>query len=140
MLAYLALAAGSVGSTDARSLAQALCERIEEVDGRSAITYGQGLLALAFGRGEKPFAKRFVEILDTLAHSKQFWVFNVNAHEILGKWNLPRDQTGLKQLVTAIVAAPDPEAFMHSHMHAHDEDDDDHDEDPDDLDDDGDDQ
>ncbi|HTL37058.1 MAG TPA: hypothetical protein VL326_28180 [Kofleriaceae bacterium] len=139
VLAYLALAAGSVRSPDARSLVQALCDRIDEVDGRSAITYGQGLLALAFGRGEKPFAKRFVEVVHTLAHSKQFWVFNVNAFEILGKWNLPRDQDHLKKLVLAIQAAPDPEAFMHATMHAHDDDDDDHDEDPDDFDDDGDD-
>ena len=65
-------------SADARSLAQALCERIDEVDGRSAVTYGQGLLALALGTGERPFAKRFVEILATLATSKQFWVRDVN--------------------------------------------------------------
>jgi antitoxin component YwqK of YwqJK toxin-antitoxin module len=132
VLAYLALAAGSVRSPDARSLVQALCERLDDVDGRSAITYGQGLLALAFGRGERPFAKRFVEILDTLAHSKQFWTFNVNAHEILGRWNLPREQGELTKLVLACKAAPDPESFMHAQMHAHD-DDDDHDEDPDDL-------
>ena len=83
MLSYLALAAGAVRSADARSLAQALCERIDEVDGRSAVTYGQGLLALAFGRGERPFAKRFIEILAALATSKQFWLFNVNARGLV---------------------------------------------------------
>lgn len=118
VLAYLALAAGAVGSPDARSLAQHLCERIDEVDGHSAITYGRGLLKLAFGRGKRPFAKRFVEILDTLADSKQFWAFNVDAHEVLARWKLPRSQAELRALIAATKAAPDPEAFMHAHMHA----------------------
>jgi antitoxin component YwqK of YwqJK toxin-antitoxin module len=116
VLAYLALAAGAVRSTDARSLAQALCERIDEVDGRSAVSYGQGLLALAFGKGERPFAKRFVEILDALATSKQFWVFNVNAHEVLDEWNLPRSHDALKQLVAEVKIQTDPEAWMHAKM------------------------
>src|SRR5262249_7233389 len=75
LLAFVALAAGSIGTPDARSLVQQLCAAIDEVDGRSAITYGQGLLALGFGDGKLPFAKRFVEILDALAGSKKFWVF-----------------------------------------------------------------
>ncbi|HEY5926266.1 MAG TPA: hypothetical protein VIV11_31490 [Kofleriaceae bacterium] len=117
VLAYLSLATGSVGSPDARSLAQALCERIDQVDGRSAVTYGQGLLALAFGRGDRPFAKRFVEIVDTVATSKQFWVFNVNAHEVLEKWNLPRSHEALQQLVAELETQADPEAWMHAKMH-----------------------
>ena len=52
-------------------------------------------LWLKDGKGERPFAKRFVEILDTLARSKKFWVFDVNAHEILAKWHLPREQPAL---------------------------------------------
>jgi antitoxin component YwqK of YwqJK toxin-antitoxin module len=117
VLAYLALATGSVRSADARSLVQALCERIEEVDGRSAVTYGQGLLALAFGEGDRPFAKRFVEIVETLATSKQFWAFNVNAHEVLDKWNLPRSQDQLVALVAELKTQADPEAWMHAKMH-----------------------
>jgi hypothetical protein len=135
VLAYLSLAAGSVRSPDARSLVQALCERIDDVDGRSAVMYGEGLLALAFGRGERPYAKRFVEVLDTLVDSKKFWVFNVNAHEVLAKWNLPRGQEQLRKLLLAVKAVPDPEAFVHAHMHEHDDDDDEHDHDPDDDDD-----
>jgi hypothetical protein len=118
LLAYLSLATGSVRSADARSLAQALCERIDDVDGSSAVMYGQGLLALAFGRGDKPFAKRFVEILDTLASSKQFWVFNVNAHEVLDKWHLPRSQDDLVKLVAELKTKPDAEAWLHAQMHA----------------------
>lgn len=116
LLAYLALAAGSVGGPDARSLVQHLCERLDEVDGRSAITYGQGLLALAFGRGERPFAKRFIEILDALASSKQFWEFDVNA--VLARWKLPRSPGELRALSAALKAAPDPEAMMHAHLHS----------------------
>jgi hypothetical protein len=117
VLAYLALAAGAVRSSDARSLAQALCERIDEVDGRSAVTYGQGLLALAFGRGDKPFAKRFVEILDALATSKQFWVFDVSARELLGTWNLPCGRDELAQLVDQLKANAEPETWLHAKMH-----------------------
>ncbi|MBV8757724.1 MAG: hypothetical protein JO257_10625 [Deltaproteobacteria bacterium] len=118
LLAYIALAAGSVRSPDARSLAQALCTGIDEVDARSAITYGQGLLALALGTGERPFAKRCVEILHALASSRAFWVFNVNAHEILAKWNLPRDQAELQQLVDELQTAPDAEALLYARIHA----------------------
>ncbi len=117
LLAYLALAAGSVRSPDARSLAQALCASLDEVDARSALTYGQGLLALALGTGDRPFAKRTVEILHTLAHSRAFWTFDVNAHEILAKWNLPRDQTALQELVDELHAAPDAEALLHARIH-----------------------
>jgi hypothetical protein len=117
VLAYLSLACGSVRSADARSLAQALCERIDEVDGSSAVMYGQGLLALAFGRGERPFAKRFIEIVDALASSKQFWVFSANAHEVLDKWNLPRSQDELVKLATELKTKPDAEAWLHAQMH-----------------------
>jgi len=118
LLAYLALAAGSIRSPDARSLAQALCASIDEVDPRSAITYGQGLLALALGAGERPFAKRCVEILFTLAHSRQFWVFDVNAHEVLAKWNLPQDAEQLVTLVAELERAPDREALLHARIHS----------------------
>jgi HEAT repeat protein len=117
VLAYLSLAAGSIRSADARSLAQALCATIEEVDARSAATYGQGLLALAIGTGERPFAKRCVEILATLAHSRKFWVFDVHAKDVLEKWNLPRDQTALQELVDELEHAPDAEALLHRRIH-----------------------
>jgi hypothetical protein len=116
VLAYLALAIGSVRTPDARSLAQQLCASIDEVDARSAIMYGQGLLALALGRGERPFAKRFVEILAAVANSTQFWVFNVNAHEVLERWNLPRDRDELLTLVRELEAASDAESLMHGKM------------------------
>lgn len=118
VLAYLALAAGSIRSPDARSLAQALCAALDEVDPRSAITYGQGLLALALGTGERPFAKRCVEILATLAHSRQFWVLDVNAHEVLAKWNLPQDPDELLALVGELEHAPDRDALLHARIHA----------------------
>jgi hypothetical protein len=118
VLAHLALAAGSIGSPDARSLAQALCAALVEVDGRSAITYGRGLLALALGAGDRPFAKRCIEILDTLASSQQFWVFDVNAHEVLARWNLPRDRRALAALVAELKAAADAERLLHARIHA----------------------
>ena len=118
LLACLALAAGSIGSPDARSLAQALCAGIDEVDARSACTYGQGLLALALGTGERPFAKRCVEILDALANSRQFWVFGGNALEVLARWNLPRDRDALQALVTELRASHDREALLHARMQA----------------------
>jgi hypothetical protein len=121
LLAYLALAAGSIGTPDARSLAQQLYGAIDEVDGRSAITYGQGLLALAFGDGKRPFTKRFVEILAAVARSKKFWVFSVNAHEVLERWNLPREPEELAALVADLEAAGDPETVMHQRMHAGDQ-------------------
>lgn len=117
LLAYLAHAAGTVGGPDARSLAQHLCERIDEVDPRSAVTYVDGLLALAFGEGKRPFAKRFLEILETVAGSKQLWSVD-DARDVLARWKLPRSSGELRALVAALKAAPDPEAMMHAHLHA----------------------
>lgn len=117
VLAHLALAAGAVRSPDARSLAQALCERLDEVDERSAVLYGRGLLLLAFGAGERPFAKRFVEIVDTLARSAQFWVRKIGAADVLARWNLPGSQDELKQLVTQLKSEREPETWLHARMH-----------------------
>lgn len=117
LLAYLAHAAGTVGGPDARSLAQHLCERLDEVDAHSAVTYVDGLLALAFGEGKRPFAKRFLEILETVAASKQLWP-GEDARDVLARWKLPRSSAELRALVAALKAAPDPEAMMHAHLHA----------------------
>lgn len=117
VLAQLALATGAVYSPDARSLARALCERLDRVDGRSAVTYARGLLGLAFGNGDRPFAKRFVEIVGTLATSTLLWSQPAKAAEVLERWKLPRSQDELKQLVSELEAQADPEAWMHARMH-----------------------
>jgi hypothetical protein len=139
ILGYLALAAGSIRSPEARALIGPLCAVIDEVDGVSATSLGQGLCALAFGRGERPFAPRFIDVLDALARSRQFWAFNVNAGEVLDRWNLREGigdhaRAGLAALVAELRAAPDPEAMLHARMHGGD-DEDDSDEDDDDSDD-----
>jgi antitoxin component YwqK of YwqJK toxin-antitoxin module len=118
VLAAVALAAGAVRSPDARSLAQALCERLGEVDDRSAVLYGQGLLALALGRGERPFAKRFVEVLDTLAHAPSFWVREAEAQEVLARWQLPRSPDELAALLAQLAEQRDPEAWLYARIHA----------------------
>jgi hypothetical protein len=123
LLAELALAAGSIGSPEARELVGTLCALIDEVDGVSATAFGQGLCALAFGRGERPFAPRFVDVLDALARSRQFWAFDAGAGEVLDRWNL-RDglgdaaRGGLAALVAELRASPDPEALLHARMRA----------------------
>ena len=109
LLAAIARAAGTIHSADARSLARELCAALEEVDGRSAISFGEGLLSLAFGRGEPPFAKRFVEILDTLARSTTFWQLDAIASAVLARWNLPRTRRDLAALVAELRSNADPE-------------------------------
>jgi len=126
LLAYLALAAGSIRSPEAFELTAPLCASIDEVDGVSATSYGQGLCGLAFGRGDRPFAPAFLEILETLHHSERFWAFNVNAAEILRKWALPSSLDALAALIAELRASPDPEARLHAAMHAHEDDGDDH--------------
>ena len=116
VLAYLALRRERSIGPDARSLAQALCERIDEVDGRSAVTYGQGLLALALGDGERPFAKRFVEILHTSSGSKQFWSSMTRATCSRGGICLARRASYVRS--SPRWRRPDPEAMMHAHLHA----------------------
>ena len=117
-LARLAMAVGSIGSRGnekARALAVPLCERIEDVDGASAPVLGRGLLALVLGKGERPFGKDFLHVLETLATSKKFNTFNVNASEVLGSWNLPGFD--LPEFVAHLKKQDDPEAALHAHMH-----------------------
>ena len=120
VLAYLALAAGSVGQPDARSLAQALCERIDEVDGalRDHVRPGPARARVRRRRAAVREALRR-DPRHARARSKQFWVFDVNAHEVLAKWNLPRiARRTLRTLVAELKAASDPEAVMHARFHA----------------------
>jgi hypothetical protein len=129
LLGSLALALGSIRSSDARTLAPLLCATIDETDGVSATAVGRGLLALVLGRGELPFDAAFIDVLDTLATSDEFWRFNVNAGEILDLWNL-RDGIGddakaqLAALVRELRAAEDPAAMLHAKIHEDDGDDD----------------
>ena len=112
VLAAIASAAGAIHNADARSLARELCAALHEVDHRSAIAYADGLLALAFGRGRRPFAKRFVEILDTLARSTQLWLVETDARALLARWKLPPTQAQLAALVAELRGTSDPEARM----------------------------
>lgn len=117
-LARLALAVGSIGSQGnekARALTVPLCERIEDADGSSAPLLGRGLLALVLGSGERPFGKEFLRVLETLAKSKKFNTFNVNASEVLSSWNLPGWE--LADFVEHLKKQDDPEAALHAHMH-----------------------
>ncbi len=116
MLALLSLAAGSIRTPRARQLSVPLRQNLDEVDALSAVGYGRGMLALAFGSGDLPFADDFVDILDTLASSNKFFQF-INAHEVLDAWNLPRYQADLKEFVVRLRAADDPVQLVHDHMH-----------------------
>ncbi len=119
VLAAIARAAGAIYSPDARSLARELCGALDEVDPRSALAYARGLLALAFGRGERPFAKRFIEILETIARSTRFWQPQAAAAEILASWHLPTTSRELAALAVDLRAASDPEArFQSTHDRA----------------------
>lgn len=116
LLAHVALAAGAIRTPDARSLTHQLCVVIDELDGRSAIVFARGLLALAFGADTgdfaRPYAKRFLEILETLGRSKQFWLFEAAAVEVLERWHLPKSRLNLLALVDNLRAAPEAEAAM----------------------------
>jgi hypothetical protein len=117
LLAYLAAALGAIGTAPARALTSELCRDLDGVDPQSALSYGHGLLTLALGRGDRPFAEAFLEVLGSLAKSRQFNEFNVNAAEVLERWNLPADAAGLRALVAELRAVADPEALLHARMH-----------------------
>jgi len=120
VLAQIASAAGAIRTADARSLAHQLCTVIEEVEARSVIAFARGLLVLAFGPAEaafeRPYAKRFVEIIETLARSKQFWTNDAAAAELLERWRLPRGRIALMALVAELRGAAEPEATMHAKL------------------------
>jgi hypothetical protein len=119
VLAQVALAAGAIRTTDARSLAHQLCAALDEVDPRSAIGFGRGLLTLSFGpegNPVRPYAKRFVEVLETLARSRVFWHQEQAASELLDRWRLPANRIGLLTLVTELRASGEPEAALATRM------------------------
>ncbi len=118
VLAQIAIAAGAIRTPDARSLAKELCAVIDEVDGRSAVVFARGLLALAFGPApyDRPYAKRFREILETLARSKAFWSQEAAACGVLESWRLPPNRIALLSLATEIHGAADQEAAMHAKL------------------------
>ncbi|HEX4453304.1 MAG TPA: hypothetical protein VH143_20675, partial [Kofleriaceae bacterium] len=112
VLVAIAEAAAAIGTPDARSLAHELCAHVDELDPRGALAYGQALLVLAFGAGERPFAKRFVEILDTLGKSKQFWIYEHDAAAILAARRLPATRLALLALVGELRTTRDPEGLV----------------------------
>ncbi|CAN5506453.1 hypothetical protein BH11MYX1_BH11MYX1_18670 [soil metagenome] len=120
VLAQIALAAGAIRTPDARSLTHQLCTVIDEVDGRSAIVFARGLLELAFGPAggshDRPYAKRFLEILEVLARSKAFWSQEAAACDVLESWRLPPNRIAILALATEIHGAGDPEAAMHAKL------------------------
>jgi hypothetical protein len=119
VLAQIALAAGAIRTTDARSLAHQLCAALDEVEPRSAIGFARGLLALAFGpegKAERPYAKRFVEVLETLARSRVFWHQEQAASELLDRWRLPGNRIALVNLVAELRASGEPEAALSARL------------------------
>jgi hypothetical protein len=116
VLVATAEAAAAIGTPDARSLARELCAHLDDVEPRGALAYGNALLQLAFGTGARPYAKRFVEILDTIAKSKQFWVHEHEAAALLAARGLPDRRLALAALVTELRGSADAEAAMHAKL------------------------
>jgi hypothetical protein len=116
VLVATAEAAAAIGTPDARSLARELCAHLDDVEPRGALAYGNALLQLALGTGARPYAKRFVEILDTLAKSKPFWVHEHEAASLLAARGLPDRRLALSALVAELRASPDAEAALHARL------------------------
>jgi hypothetical protein len=116
LLAALALAVGLSRSREAFALAPTLALTLDVVDGASATAHGEGLLALALGRGRPPFAPRFVELLDAVVRATTFWQAADAARAVLAAWNLPGDRDGLRALAAALHASPTPEADLVARM------------------------
>lgn len=116
VLAQIALAAGAIRTPDARSLTHQLCAVLDEVDGRAALVFVRGLLALAFGAEgssyERPYAKRFVEVLEALARSKAFWIHEAAACDVLERWHLPKNRIAIIAIVAELRGSADAEAAM----------------------------
>ena len=117
VLAILSLSIGSVRSEEAFAQGATLRENLQHVNAIDAVTFCQGLLALAFGQGTKPFAPDFLTTLRFVANSELFWQFNVNAHEVLGYWNLPRETPELLAFADEIESAADPQEAMYAYFH-----------------------
>jgi len=77
--ADIAYAWACVRTTETQALLERLCGMIEDVGNVSATLYGEALLMLALGRMGDPFANSFLKVMKTLAKSKQFNTFNLNA-------------------------------------------------------------
>jgi hypothetical protein len=120
VLAQIALAAGEIRTPDARSLTHQLCAVLDDVDGRSALVFARGLLGLAFGEApfERPYAKRFIEVLEALARSRVFFTHEAGAVEVLERWRLPRGRIAILGLVAELRGSADAEALMATKLKA----------------------
>jgi antitoxin component YwqK of YwqJK toxin-antitoxin module len=123
LLSHVALALGVIRSPAAFALAPALCRTIDSLDGMSASSCGHGLLALAFGRCQRPFMPGFLDVLEALSRSTAFYTFNVDASQSLAKFGIGTGMAPdqLVALVARLRAEPDPEATLHAIMHRIDE-------------------
>jgi hypothetical protein len=78
--------------------------------------FARGLLALAFGAEaasyDRPYAKRFVEVLEALARSKAFWTHEAAACDVLERWHLPKNRIAIIAIVAELRSSADPEALM----------------------------
>jgi HEAT repeat protein len=116
-LAHIVMALGAIRSAEAMAMIPELCRHIDDVDGLSAETYGQGLLRLALGNGKKPLAKHFLAVLETLAESEKFYTF-INVNDVLDRWRLPHNVKDLKTLVIDVKSARNPEETLRQRLRA----------------------
>jgi hypothetical protein len=116
VLVATAEAAAAIGTPDARSLARELCAHLDDVDPAGALAYGRALLQLALGSGERPFAKRFVEMLDAIARSQAFWIDEHTAAALLAARNLPATRLALGALVDELRRTPDAEGLLYARL------------------------
>ncbi|MEM9070202.1 MAG: hypothetical protein AAGE52_16975 [Myxococcota bacterium] len=116
LLVYLSLALGSVRTPEAMKLASDLALHLPRLGFHDAPSYCQGLFALCFGRGERPFAPGFLDVFDAIAKEEVFDGY-VNFFEVAERWNLPRERRAYRGIAERLRKSDDAEALMHSIMH-----------------------
>lgn len=108
LYALVCLGLGCNRNTAAQQLLPELCAGLEKQSPFDALTYGRGLLSLALGNAQVPFAPDFLLVLTTLASSKKFFTF-INVSDVLNDWRLPVKADALLQLADSVRLEPHPE-------------------------------
>lgn len=90
-----ALAYGGGGSDE---VLPALIERFDSVDSISALSLVQAAIMIAVQQGQG-LTEEVAAVLSGLVESEKPWTFDVTMREILGRFNLPPDRDGLRELI-----------------------------------------
>ncbi len=96
------LAISDLNKEDKFEIVPILADSIDTVDALSSLNLVEAMLQIVFGENSYDENNKLTKlqkiVINSIANSEKAWIFNVNLHEILDWYDLPRDQEELKKI------------------------------------------